>query len=136
MSCGRLRACGVKTALAYMAQMQIWRSYLAVAMALCLAVSALGSVQAAPAQEGVILCTGEGAVTVYLDANGEPVPAPYQHCPECVLHVVATLETRQTLKIFRPCLGEIERGHFSVRTYKGDRNAVQQARAPPVYALI
>lgn len=32
----------------------------------------------------VVLCTGEGAVPVMLDRNGNPLPAAQHHCPDCL----------------------------------------------------
>lgn len=35
----------------------------------------------------VILCTGMGPVTVYVDENGEPTGPPHI-CPECITHLL------------------------------------------------
>lgn len=58
------------------------------APALLLALTSQGRALAREAVEvpgmQATLCTGDGAVTVTLDARGNPV-APARHCPACVL---------------------------------------------------
>lgn len=38
--------------------------------------------------DAIVICSSHGIVTIYVDANGEPVPAPHI-CPDCVLLVAA-----------------------------------------------
>lgn len=56
----------------------------------------------AMATGSMVICTGDGLVTVYLDENGAPVEAPHP-CPDCLIllceevtrpFVVLTLEGR------------------------------------------
>jgi len=65
----------------------VLRPSLAFALALMLALTgqsmavARGSTDVAGQ---MVLCTGTGPVTVYMDADGQPVPPPH-HCPDCVV---------------------------------------------------
>lgn len=63
------------------------RTYLAVALALVLTLTAQGMALArtAPDPAGqMVLCTGTGPVTVLVDAEGQPTGAVHI-CPECAL---------------------------------------------------
>ncbi|MFV0512694.1 MAG: hypothetical protein ACK5MY_03515 [Jhaorihella sp.] len=65
-------------------------TYLAIALALLLSVTgqtmAVARGSAASVGE-MVLCTGTGPVTVYVDEDGQPTKPPYV-CPECVMHLV------------------------------------------------
>lgn len=76
--------------------MNLWltRTYLAIALSLSLALTGLYAAQmrAAPDATGqIVLCTGTGPVTVYVDDEGQPTRPPH-HCPDCVIHLLVALE--------------------------------------------
>ncbi|MCI5097451.1 MAG: hypothetical protein MRY77_14135 [Rhodobacteraceae bacterium] len=39
----------------------------------------------------MVLCTGSGPVTVYVDEHGQPTKPPH-YCPECMLHLIDLVE--------------------------------------------
>ncbi|MCJ8333410.1 MAG: hypothetical protein MJH10_04035 [Epibacterium sp.] len=87
--------------------MKLRRTYLALFLAFCLAVTAQAAVapRGQEAGEQAILCTGAGVVVVDLDAEGFPKGSPH-HCPECCLHllvvVVGFVPLVYPLKAVRP----------------------------------
>jgi hypothetical protein len=44
----------------------------------------------------MVLCTGNGPVTVYVDADGQPTKPPH-YCPDCLLHLIALIEPEAQL---------------------------------------
>ena len=69
------------------------RTYLAIALALLLSVTGqtMAVARGAAASAGeMVLCTGTGPVTVYVDENGKPTGPPYV-CPDCVMHLVVAV---------------------------------------------
>lgn len=69
------------------------RTYQALALALLLVLTgqtmAFARGAAAPAG-AMVLCTGTGPVTVYMDEDGQPTRPPHV-CPECVMNLVAAV---------------------------------------------
>ena len=66
------------------------RIYLGLFLAFAVALTA----HSAAARQGtrdaagqMVICTGAGAVTVYVDSEGQPVQPPHS-CPDCVMHVL------------------------------------------------
>ncbi len=59
------------------------------AIALTAGVAGAARGQAAVAGE-IVICAGQGAATVYLDANGNPTGPPHW-CPDCVLSLFAAV---------------------------------------------
>lgn len=45
---------------------------------------------AEPAVDRMVICAGARAVTVYVDASGDPTHAPHM-CPDCALHSLGVL---------------------------------------------
>ncbi|RYG90829.1 hypothetical protein EU803_12620 [Loktanella sp. IMCC34160] len=75
--------------------MKLMRPFVAVLMALALLVTTQQMAAArgqAPAVGEAVLCIGGQAVTVALDANGQPVEqgAAAHFCPDCILHFTDT----------------------------------------------
>ncbi|NIZ14418.1 hypothetical protein [Phaeobacter sp. HF9A] len=69
--------------------MKPFRRYISLLLALALLAtghSAAASRFARDATGQVILCTGTGPVTVYVDAEGQPVGPPHI-CPDCITHL-------------------------------------------------
>ena len=70
--------------------MTLLRRYTALLLAAALLLtghSAAASRFARDATGQVILCTGTGPVTVYVDENGEPTGTPHI-CPDCINHIL------------------------------------------------
>ncbi|WP_420858215.1 hypothetical protein [Marivivens marinus] len=75
--------------------MKLMRPFVAVLMALALLVTTQQMAAArgqAPVVGEAVLCIGGQAVTVALDANGQPVEGggPAHFCPDCILHFTDT----------------------------------------------
>lgn len=71
----------------------ITRSYLAVALSLLLVLTgqSMASARAMTTPTGeMVLCTGTGPVTVYMDEDGQPTRPPYV-CPDCLMHLVVAV---------------------------------------------
>ncbi|MBT8152617.1 hypothetical protein KMP13_01635 [Epibacterium ulvae] len=59
--------------------------------------SAAARVTMTDAAGQIVICTGTGPMTVYVDADGQPVDAPVP-CPDClILSVVALLTSAQVV---------------------------------------
>lgn len=70
---------------------RVWRTYLALILALILGLTShsLAMARGMTGPAGMVeLCTGSGPVSVYVDADGQPVDRPH-HCPDCALHLLA-----------------------------------------------
>lgn len=70
--------------------MRKMRSYLAIALSLVMVLtahsaSAMMGMRDATGQ--MVICTGEGTTTVYVDADGQPTKPPHD-CPDCVMLVL------------------------------------------------
>lgn len=89
--CRRVAPCRPHAAGAYLAGMKHFlRLYLGLFLAFAVALTA----HSAAARQGerdaagqMVICTGTGAVTVYVDSEGQPVKPPHS-CPDCVMHVL------------------------------------------------
>lgn len=72
----------------------VFRTYLAIALALMLALTgqsmAVARAASGPAGE-MVLCTGTGPALVYVDENGAPTGAPHI-CPDCALTLLLALD--------------------------------------------
>jgi len=66
---------------------------LAILIALTSVTMAVARGQMRDATGTMVLCTGAGAVTVQVDANGEPV-GPAHICPDCAIGAFDTLDVR------------------------------------------
>ena len=70
-----------------------FRTYLALFLALMLVLTgqsmAIARGASGPAGE-MVLCTGTGPVSVYVDENGAPT-APPQYCPDCALTLLVDM---------------------------------------------
>lgn len=109
------------------------RPYFALLLTAVLVVTGL-SVGATRAQsdvaDPVVLCTGAGPVTIYLDENGEPTGQSHV-CPDCVLNLLMGLPVSG---FHLTVLGEYNanRDRF-IQTHRTLALAIAaHARAPPV----
>ncbi|UWQ46777.1 hypothetical protein K3719_05270 [Leisingera aquaemixtae] len=67
---------------------------LRISLGLFLALTVALTAHSAAARQGerdaagqMVICTGTGPVTIYVDREGQPVKPPHQ-CPDCVMHVL------------------------------------------------
>lgn len=68
----------------------VLRRYLGLFLALAFALTAHSAAAAQGGRDAagtMVICTGMGAAVVYVDAEGQPVPAPH-YCPDCMMHVL------------------------------------------------
>ena len=108
------------------------RRYLALFLAVTLALTAhvAAAARGHATGEQAILCTGAGAVVVYLDAEGTPTGPPH-YCPECSLHLLDApagfAPHARPLEAARPLLRDV------TPQIRGVVRVVHalQARAPP-----
>jgi len=100
--------------------------------------SAIGSVEYAG--QSIVICTGDGLVTIYLDENGNPVEDGSQEatpCSWCVgFSAPPTLTAATELLDLTPC----DAGYLQFARVKDGRHAQAaitnaRIRAPPVWAL-
>ncbi|MDQ2089981.1 hypothetical protein [Marimonas arenosa] len=85
-----------------------------------------------PAGE-IILCTGQGIVSVAVDENGQPVEKPHI-CPDCALSLFAVAADEPDLPT-RP-LGSAEKLSPLRNSFAATAREVEPAaRGPPVVAL-
>lgn len=102
------------------------------ALALILTGSAAMQMRAAPAPLGqMVICTGQGAITVPMDAEGQPTGARHP-CPDCMVHALSGVlpvggdlvaEARARGMVHGVCAQAVPGPHGQVRPW---------ARAPPV----
>ena len=101
-------------------------------MVITLVVASLGVSQAramAPAVDQMVLCAGNGAVAIHIDASGKPTSPP-KHCAECALALAAVVPqvTAQLRRQYH--------GSRAFRTDSGQYHSVRDvmllmARGPP-----
>lgn len=66
------------------------RISLALVLALVVTLTGHASASAQGARDAtgqIVICSGTGPVTLYLDADGQPTKAPH-FCPDCVMHLL------------------------------------------------
>ncbi len=105
-------------------------------MALCLAVALAGVAMALThgqmrdAAGSIVICSGDGVVTVVLDAEGNPTD-PAHACPDCALCGVIAAGSGTDAA---PPLSIEHRLGFAVRsgTRPGPASSDNRARGPPV----
>ena len=107
--------------------------HLALAALVALSVVAAGTLRGQAASGGMVICTGNGPVTVQIDVSGQPVEAPAglaHHCPDCVLAKFADVAPATPLLtrvlIARPVDARPE---FRLRPFS--LSVETRARAPP-----
>jgi len=98
------------------------------AIALTAGVAGAARGQAAVAGE-IVICAGQGAATVYLDADGNPTGPPHW-CPDCVLSLFAAVASTALLPApSDTCLGAAY--PVSASRHIPAPAPVPQARGPP-----
>ncbi|WP_259968914.1 hypothetical protein [Leisingera caerulea] len=112
---------------------------LRICLGLFLALTVALSAHSAAARQGerdaagrMVICTGTGPVTIYVDSEGQPVKPPH-HCPDCVMHVLDAVVQAAGLTLPVPLCSEVTAGRQAVPP------SIQQilratARAPPANA--
>ncbi|EEW56646.1 conserved hypothetical protein [Ruegeria sp. TrichCH4B] len=113
--------------------MTLLRRYTALLLAAALLLtghSAAASRFARDATGQVILCTGTGPVTVYVDENGEPTGAPHI-CPDCITHI---LDLAQSPMVFLAPAAVTRQAHRLPSRAQSDvaTERTARARAPPL----
>ena len=79
----------------------------------------------------MVICTGQGLSIIYVDAEGQPTPAPH-YCPDCALASLAGLLPVSARLTFDPgwaihSNGTAEQGRAPSVPY-----LVERARGPPM----
>lgn len=109
------------------------RIYLALTLALVVALAghASASVKGGRDASGqIVICSGDGPVTIYVDDEGQPAPAPH-FCPDCVMHLLDMV----------PVPDDLTMRAYGGQAYDRSWGAIAQvhwialkaaARAPPV----
>jgi hypothetical protein len=77
----------------------------------------------------MILCTGNGAVKVLIDADGAPIELSHV-CPDCAMTFAADVPVRFTAGVFAPSRS-FEYGGRDQSLPAGRRGAIAVARGPP-----
>jgi hypothetical protein len=85
--------------------------------------------QAAAAGE-IVICSGQGPATIYLDAEGNPTGTPHW-CPDCVLTLFAAVSAPALPPVAgAACIDCAYPGHHA--GLRAGLAPVPQARGPPV----
>ncbi|MGR3678062.1 MAG: hypothetical protein ACU0AZ_08770 [Paracoccaceae bacterium] len=114
--------------------MRVSRIYLALFLALVVTLTghSVGALRGtSDVAEPMVLCTGGGAVTVYLDENGDPTLPPHK-CPDCILHMLDAVTVAETRLRQRGCGSEISFVQNDLHIADA-RVSAAPARAPPVW---
>ncbi|MCB4455318.1 DUF2946 family protein [Leisingera sp. McT4-56] len=115
--------------------MHFLRLYLGLFLAFAVALTA----HSAAARQGerdaagqMVICTGTGPVTVYVDSEGQPAKPPH-HCPDCVMHVLDAVVQPAGLVLPVEVSSEVTAGRqVTPASVQNSLNA--SARAPPADA--
>jgi hypothetical protein len=124
----RLRHCGgISSDMA-----RFLRIYLALTLALMIALTGHVSASVKGARDAsgqIVICSGNGAVTLYVDDEGQPTTAPH-FCPDCVMHLLDAVASPDAMAL-RPYGGQaFDRiWETPVLTHRVALDAM--ARAPP-----
>jgi len=109
-----------------------FRSLLALALALVLVLTGQGMAVARgmSGPDGtMVICTGAGPVTVYVDADGTPM-APPHICPDCALSLIQT-GVGGDPALYRPGAVTVWRVALPQIRARGQMAVTAQARGPP-----
>ena len=80
----------------------------------------------------IVLCTGTGPVSVYVDDNGQPVGRPHI-CPDCALHLLAAVAAPDIAPV--PLAVAAHKQAFVRPTTRAETAALTtSARGPPAAA--
>lgn len=113
----------------------IWRTLTSALLALTLVLTshAMATARGAAVATGqMVICTGEGTITVFTDADGAPVAAPHI-CPDCLASVVLGTVPAGPMLPKRVLLNDL--GATSQPVLKHARPRIGwQSRAPPLSA--
>jgi hypothetical protein len=113
--------------------MKVMRRYIALLLAAALLLtghSAAASRFDRDATGQVILCTGSGPVTVYVDENGTPTGAPHI-CPDCITHLLDLAEYAPHLRAPYEPVRQVHRVLSRAQSTVAPLEEVR-ARAPPL----
>ncbi len=76
------------------AYLPVMMHLLRISLGLFLALTVALTAHSAAARQGergaagqMVICTGTGPVTIYVDSEGQPAKPPH-NCPDCVMHVL------------------------------------------------
>ncbi|MFW8594585.1 hypothetical protein [Cribrihabitans neustonicus] len=109
------------------------RAYFGLLLALTAALAAHGAAAAqggGMAAQQMVICTGNGAVTLYVDSEGRQVPPPHP-CPDCVMQPLDALAVYPAqLALWRRSATPAGSGAQPVLPRSRARLSVR-ARAPP-----
>lgn len=70
--------------------MQSLRIFLGIFLSLAVVLTAHSAAAARGAQDvsgQMVICTGTGPVTIYVDSEGQPTRPPH-YCPDCIMHLL------------------------------------------------
>jgi hypothetical protein len=114
---------------------RILRIWLGLFLALTVALTA----HSAAARQGerdaagqMVICTGTGPATIYVDSDGQPVKPPH-NCPDCVMHVLDAVAQHAGLML--PVIACSEAVAGQVAALASVQKILRaSARAPPAAA--
>jgi len=113
--------------------MNVLSRYLGFALILALIVSAQSMAVArgatSPAGQ-IVLCTGHGPVTVFVDEDGQPVDAPHI-CPDCLTNALASVLPPVGLMV-APVSGGARTIQDTDRAVVLRPDRQRRARSPPI----
>ncbi|MBN8294595.1 hypothetical protein JI664_21660 [Rhodobacter sp. NTK016B] len=80
----------------------------------------------------IVICTGFGATTITLDANGNPVDDKRILCPECTPALAALTETTTPLPVLTGTLTPVTYVRRDIPMPAPEAPVHRHSRAPPV----
>jgi len=112
------------------------RTYLALALVAVMVLTsqsmAVARGAAMDAKGQIVLCTGTGPLTVYVDEDGQPVGRPHI-CPDCALHVFAAIAAPEIAPA-PPADSPRAQGFAAADIRAESRACATSARDPPAAA--
>lgn len=78
----------------------------------------------------MVICSGSGPVTIYIDDQGQPTQPPH-YCPDCVMHLLDAVPVPDALALPIYAGQAYDRSWLSLRLLHRPK-LTATARAPPV----
>ena len=83
----------------------------------------------APAADEIVICTGQGAVVMTIDADGNPT-APAHLCPDCAMNLLQGVLSQGVALTSFTCWQKV-RAHYQTLAQACPGLYATQARDPP-----
>lgn len=116
-----------------MGMAHLLRISLALVLALVVTLTGHASAAAQGARDAsgqIVICSGSGPVTIYIDDQGQPTQPPH-YCPDCVMHLLDAVPAPDALVLPSYAGQAYDRSWVSLGLHHRPK-LTATARAPPV----